>query len=157
MYLLLKSAHIAAVAVWFAGLFLLPQLLASHAREDSDDDYFVPLGRRLYFHLMTPAAALAVVLGTGLIVVAQPGAWLPAKLALVGLALGLHVYVGLALFDASNGRRRHGAGLFRLLAWLPLAVAVGILALTAVKPMTLAPVDATTALPEPAVPRSPDD
>jgi protoporphyrinogen IX oxidase len=157
MYLLLKSAHIAAVAVWFAGLFLLPQLLAAHSREGGDEDYFVPIGRRLYFHLMTPAAALAVLLGTALILFAQGGAWLPAKLALVGLALGLHVYTGLALFDASNGRRRHGVALFRLLAWLPLGLAVGILALTALKPLTLAPVDADTVLPAPAVPREPQD
>lgn len=162
MYLLAKMLHIAAVGLWFAGLCMLPHLLASRASTDhTEDDYFVPLARRLYFHLMTPAAAIAVVVGGGLIAFGQPGAWLPAKLGLVALALMLHVYLGLSLYDLSNGRARHGIGFFRMLGWLPVGLAIGIVALTTAKPLTLAPVDERTVVPaipaplDPAGSRSP--
>jgi protoporphyrinogen IX oxidase len=157
MFLLFKSLHIIAVGVWFAGLFLLPQLLASRSQHDpeADDSYFVPLARRMYFKAMTPAAVIAVVLGGGLILFTQYGAWLPAKLVLVALALGLHVYLGLALFDLSSGRSRHRPLLFQLLGWAPLLLVVGIVGLSAVKPLTLAPLDPQTVIPADIVPREP--
>ncbi len=146
MLLLAKAIHIAAVALWFGGLFLLPRLLASRARADGPDAdrYFIPVARRLYFHLMTPAAVLAVTLGGGLVAVTPVGAWLPAKLLLVAVALALHAYFGLALFDLSNGRSRHRPLTFSLLGWLPLLLATGIIVLTAAKPVTIAPLDAET-------------
>jgi protoporphyrinogen IX oxidase len=157
MLLLFKSLHVASVALWFAGLFLLPTLLASRARcsPEAEDEGFVPLARRLYFHLMTPAAALAVLIGGGLVPYAQDGAWLAAKLLLVAASLALHVYLGLALFDLSNGRSRHGSGLFRGLGLLAFVFATGILAVTAVKPLTLAPFDPATEVPATPVPREP--
>jgi protoporphyrinogen IX oxidase len=156
MFLLAKFLHVAAVGLWFAGLCLLPQLLAARAvGSERDDEYFVPIGRRLYFHLMTPAAVVAVVVGAGLIGFSQPGAWLPAKLLLVALALALHVYLGLSLYDMSNGRVRHGRWFFRSLGWTPFALAIGILLLTSVKPLTLAPVDEETVIPALPVPLDP--
>ena len=157
MFLLFKTLHVAAVVLWFAGLFLLPTLLAAHARRPEDDDatHFFPLTRRLYFHVATPAAVVAVVVGGVLIAFTQAGAWLPAKLLLVAVALALHVYLGLALFDLSNGRRRHRSGVFRLLAWTPLLLAFGIVGLTSVKPLTLAPLDAATVVPATPVPHEP--
>jgi len=161
MLLIAKMLHIAAVTLWFAGLCLLPRLLAGHAtsRDDDrqDEDRFVPLTRRLYFHLMTPAALIAVAIGGGLIAIAQPGAWLIAKLVLVALALLLHVYLGLALFDLSNGRARHRPVLFHALGWLPLLLAGGIIGLTTAKPLTLAPVDDETVIPAIVVPPDPED
>lgn len=148
MYLLAKALHIATVALWFGGLFLLPALLGSRARSNADADvYFIPVARRLYFHLMTPAAGIAVAIGTALIAVAPGGAWLPAKLIVVAIALALHMYLGLALFDLSNGRSRHRPITFSLLAWTPVALAVAIVMLTATKPLTIAPLDQATVLP----------
>jgi protoporphyrinogen IX oxidase len=157
MLILAKSLHLLAVGLWFAGLFLLPQLMAARARRepDVDDDYFVPLGRRLYFHLMTPAAVTAVIVGGGLIAQTPYGAWLPAKLVLVAIALAVHVYLGLALFDLSNGRSRHRPALFALLGWLPLLLLIGIIGLSAVKPLTLAPLDRQTLIPAEIVPLEP--
>jgi protoporphyrinogen IX oxidase len=157
MFLFFKTLHLAAVGVWFAGLFLLPQLMAAraHAEPESDDDYFVPMGRRLYFRVMTPAAVIAVMIGGGLIVFTQYGAWLPAKLVLVALALGIHTYLGLALFDLSNGRSRHGPWLFRTLGWMPLLLMIGIIGLSSVKPLTLAPLDPQTVIPAQTVPLEP--
>jgi protoporphyrinogen IX oxidase len=157
MFILFKSLHLVAVGIWFAGLFLLPNLMAMRARTDPDceDDYFVPLARRLYFHVMTPAGVVAVVVGGGLIAATQYGAWLPAKLVLVAMALGLHVYLGLALFDLSNGRNRHSAGLFSTLGWIPLLLMLGIVGLSTVKPLTLAPLDRETVIPAQIVPLDP--
>jgi len=156
--LLLKSLHIATVALWFAGLALLPQLLAARARVGGDDEdaHFIPLTRRLYFHLMTPAAVLGVALGIVLIALGQPGAWLAAKLALIALAALLHAYLGLALYDASNGRNRHRPAVFHGLSWCSGALALAILALTATKPLTLAPFDANTARVTQTLPPEPD-
>jgi protoporphyrinogen IX oxidase len=105
--------------------------------------------------VMTPAAVIAVMIGGGLIVFTQYGAWLPAKLVLVALALGIHTYLGLALFDLSNGRSRHGPWLFRTLGWMPLLLMIGIIGLSSVKPLTLAPLDPQTVIPAQTVPLEP--
>lgn len=132
MYFWLKFFHIAAVAVWFAGLFFLPRVFIGGTRGSA------PLGRTLYAGVMTPAAAIAVMLGLVLLLAyGFDGAWLPAKLVLVtGLVL-VHTYLGFVLHRAEIGEQRHGPFTFRVLTWLPLVLFLGIAALTAAKPVAL--------------------
>lgn len=136
----LKVLHIAAVAVWFAGLCLLPRLFLARRRRrrDAEADYFNPVANALFFRLATPAAVLAIVLGMLLIALGpDPGAWLPMKLALVSLAVLLHLYLGLMLYELGRGRDRHGAGFYRVAGWVPVLLLIGIAALTAGKPRTV--------------------
>lgn len=139
MYFWLKFFHIAAMAVWFTGLFFLPRLFIARVRDkdNSSHAYLNRVGKTVYFGIMTPAGALAVLLGVVLIGYGFEGAWLPAKLALVSLVVLLHVYFGQLLLDLSHGHTRHGAFFFGVLGWLPLPLFLGIAALVAVKPGTL--------------------
>lgn len=139
MYFWLKFFHIAAIAVWFTGLFFLPRLfVARHrAERDAEREYFNPVANMLFFRLATPAAILAIVLGMVLIAYGPSGAWLPIKLVLVSLAVLLHLYFGLLLYELGHGRDRHGPGFYRVAGWMPLLLLLAIVALTAAKPQTV--------------------
>ena len=146
MYFWLKFFHIGAMAVWFTGLFFLPRLFIACVRANADDDAGADgrqglnaTGKTLYFGVMTPAAVITVVLGIVLIGYGFQGPWLPAKLALVALAVLVHLYFGQLLVDLSRGHTRHSAAFYRVLNWIPLPLLVGIAALAAAKPGSLPP------------------
>ena len=138
MYFWLKLLHIAAMAVWFTGLFFLPRLLVESVRA-TEDQARPALGRTLYFAIMTPGAVVTVVLGILLLTRGFEGAWLPAKLALVSIAVLLHVYYGKLLMQPRGAEG--AAPAHALLAWLPLPLLLAIAALAAAKPGTLPPFD----------------
>lgn len=139
MYFWLKFFHIVAIAVWFTGLFFLPRLFAARHRGEGDADqaYFNPVANALFFRLATPAAVIAVALGMALIAYGPSGAWLAMKLVLVSLAVLLHLYFGLLLYELGHGRDRHGPAFYRVTGWLPLLLLLAIAALTAAKPQTV--------------------
>jgi len=145
MYFWLKFGHIAAMAVWFTGLFFLPRLFIVHLRDRDalDGGRFNTIGKTLYYGIMTPAGVLTVILGTVLIGYGFQGAWLPAKLALVAVAVLLHAYSGMLLFELGRGRARHGMPVYRLLSWTPLVLLLAIAALAAAKPGSLPPLGGT--------------
>jgi putative membrane protein len=136
MYFWLKLTHIAAMTLWFTGLFLLPRVFVARvqAGATADHDELNALGRTLYFGLMTPAGVITVVLGTLLIGYGPQGFWLYAKLGIVALAVLQHLYIGQLLFDLSRGHARHRAFFYSALNWSPLLLLLGIVALTAAKP-----------------------
>jgi len=131
----LKFFHIAAMAVWFTGLFFLPRMfiLRVQAGDAADLGEFQATGRTLYFGIMTPAAVITVTLGTVLLSFGFTGAWLPIKLILVALAVLLHLYLG-QLLHALSGRVRHGVMVYRMINWCPLLLLLAIAALAAAKP-----------------------
>lgn len=135
----LKFFHIAAMAVWFTGLFLLPRLFIASCKDHPDHGQLKSMGQTLYFNLMTPAAAITVLLGTVLIFYGFDGPWLPAKLVLVALAVLLHVYYGQLLIHLSRGAVPHAPAFYRALNWSPLLLVLAIAALAAAKPGSLPP------------------
>lgn len=151
MYFWLKVLHITAMAVWFAGLFLLPRLFVERSGDGDDarPAYFNAVANTLFFRMATPAAVLTILFGMMLIAYGPTGAWLVMKLVIVAIAVLVHLYVGLQLYELGQGRERHGATFYRLLGWVPLLLLLAAAALTGAKP------DTAGDLPPPPVQGSP--
>ena len=137
----LKFFHIAAMAVWFPGLFFLPRLFVARHRAEADAERarFIPIAGTLYFRIMSPAALLTITLGTILFAFGPNGAWLVIKLTLVTLAVALHLYFGVVLYELERGNDRHGTWFYRVAGWVPLLLVLAVAGLTAAKPQTVPP------------------
>lgn len=140
----LKLGHIAAMSLWFTGLFFLPRLFVARHRDERDAelDYFVPVASCLYFRMMSPAALITIAFGIALIATGPTGAWLLIKLLVVLVAVAAHIYLGVVMFELEHGRDRHGVGFYRALGALPLVLLLAIVALTGAKPVTVPPLPA---------------
>lgn len=147
MYLTLKIVHISAMAVWFTGLCFLPHLFrARQARPGGSGQWRADrLVNTVYFRVMTPAGVLTVLFGALLLMFAQPAAWLVMKMALVMIAVFVHLYLGVILYGLGQGGDRHGAAFHVIVGWMPLLLVVALAALTAGKPATLGNLPASPA------------
>jgi protoporphyrinogen IX oxidase len=93
----LKALHIVGLLIWCGGLFALPGMLAWHDPAIGQADY-----RRIrrathytYTFVVTPAAVIAVIAGTWLILIREVfEPWLYLKLLFVALLVALHGWVG---------------------------------------------------------------
>lgn len=134
----LKAFHIVFVVTWFAGLFYLPRLFVYHAAASDAPglERFGIMERRL-FVMMTIAATLALLFGLSL-VVAQPAymtfGWLHAKLTLVLLLLGYHVWCYRLMAALREGRNRRSQRWYRLFNEVPSVLLIAIVVLAVVKP-----------------------
>ncbi len=139
VYFWLKFVHIAMVAIWFLGLFFLPRLFMAYRRgiADADRAYYNRLTNVIFFYVSTPAAVVAIALGMVLMLFVVPAGWLVLKLLVVSVAVLLHVYCGLLLYQMSRGGKRHGPVFFGVMGWIPLALLLTIAGLTAAKPASL--------------------
>lgn len=128
MIAILKAAHIIALSIWCAGLILLPILLhiygrRAEVRTQAGYSEFRWLTHYSYTGVVTPAAVIAVAVGTVLIFALEVlDAWMLAKLiAVCGMVL-LHAWLGHLIVQAGEGRGMYAtprAGL-SLLALVPL-------------------------------------
>lgn len=136
--LLLKAFHIVFVVTWFAGLFYLPRLFVYHAAttDTVSIERFKLMERRL-FGMMTLGATLTVSLGIAMLVVA-PGYlafhWLHAKLTLVAVLLGYHIWCYRLLLAFRADANRHSERWFRWFNEAPSLLLIGIVLLVVVKP-----------------------
>ncbi|MBN9425438.1 MAG: CopD family protein [Burkholderiales bacterium] len=93
----LMAAHIGSLALWCAGLFLLPGLFAAHAGVEDPAAFkrLRTMSRFTYIAIASPGAVLTIVSGTALVAVSDLlGDWLVLKLTLVTAMTGFHVYCG---------------------------------------------------------------
>jgi protoporphyrinogen IX oxidase len=133
----IKTFHIVFVVAWYAGLFYLPRLFVYHAQahDTISIERFKIMERKLYFGIMTPSAVLAIGLGLWLMSFGFRGGWLHAKLALVGLLLILHAYLGKLMLDFKHDRNRHSHVFYRWLNEIPaLPILVAAVYLVIAKP-----------------------
>lgn len=90
----MKFVHVGAIAVWAAGLLVLPFMLMKRRRVpvgESVEEVLV-FTRRMVLWLVSPAALVAVASGTALILLRPVYfPWFTAKLAAVGALAALHV------------------------------------------------------------------
>jgi putative membrane protein len=125
------------MVTWFAGLFYLPRLFVYHAQaaDPLGIERFKLMERKLYYGIMTPSAVLTIAFGGWLWLGYGPwGGWLHAKLALVGILLGYHVYCGKLLNDFKHDRNRRGHVWYRWFNELPMVILVGAVLLVVFKP-----------------------
>lgn len=137
----LKAVHIAAIAVWVAGLVALPGLYIQRTHVTSRDAlHRLQMAVRFaYVGMISPAAFVAV--GTGIALIfgqATYAPWFSAKLALVAVLTLIHVLTGLVVIRLFREGERYPVWRFVLVTILTLAVACGILFLVLAKPLPLA-------------------
>jgi putative membrane protein len=132
----IKSLHIIFVTSWFAGLFYLPRLFVNHAMvsDTATSDRLKLMERKLY-RFMTPLGVLALVFGLWLwLGYGIGGGWMHAKLALVAILIGYHLYCGKLLEDFQHDRNRHGHAWYRWFNELPVVVLFIVVPLVILKP-----------------------
>jgi putative membrane protein len=134
----LKAFHVIFVVTWFAGLFYLPRLFVYHAvaTDSISIERFLLMERRL-FVLMSIGALLALTFGMAMIAAAPEylqAAWLHAKLVLVALLIGYHLWCHRLIAAFALGRPTHSARWFRWFNEVPSLLLIAIVILAVVKP-----------------------
>ena len=132
-----KAFHIVFVVTWFAGLFYLPRLFVYHAMaEDAlGRQRFEVMERKLYYGIMAPGAVLTLVFGLWLwLGYDRTGAWLHAKLVLVAILIGYHLWCGTLINDFRQHRNTRSHVWYRIFNEIPVFALFAIVILVVVKP-----------------------
>ena len=136
----LLAFHIVAFVAWFGGIFYLPRLLVYHAMATDRIglERFVIMERKLYRAIMTPAAVATIVIGFVLLAwgwdAYRHAGWVYAKLVLVGVLVGYHVYCGVLMRTFAREENVHSHRFYRWFNELPLLLLIPIVLLAVVKP-----------------------
>jgi putative membrane protein len=138
MYLWIKALHVIAIIAWMAGLLYLPRLFVYHCTvgPGAQADLFKVMERRLLNVITTPAMIAAWIAGIILIVTGnfQNQIWLHAKLSLVIILTGVHIYFWHLVKLFARDQRVHSQRFFRILNEIPTLLMIGIVVLVIVKP-----------------------
>tara|TARA_B100000767_G_C19718087_1_gene515903 strand:- start:605 stop:1030 length:426 start_codon:yes stop_codon:yes gene_type:complete len=136
-----KAFHIITVVTWFAALFYLPRLFVYHAMcdDESGNERFKVMERKLYRGIMTPSAILTLILGVWLMSFYPLEAllqmhWLHAKLILVALLFAYHGMCGRMLRDFANNNNQRSHVYYRWFNELPVFILIAVIILAVVKP-----------------------
>ena len=133
----LKFIHIAAIALWIAGLFYLSALLAGHdtVRDQQDFARIRMASRFAYMGLVSPAGFVAVGSGTALLFVADAlHPWMFAKLAVVTVLVIIHVQYAYVLTHLAVAGARQPTLRIRIMVGATATAALAILGLVLAKP-----------------------
>lgn len=132
-----KALHIIFMVTWFAGLFYLPRLFVYHAQSEDRTslERFKVMERKLFYGIMTPGALLTIVFGTWLwLGWGFSGGWLHAKLLLVAVLIGYHLWCGKLMVDFKHDRNRHSHVWFRWFNEFPVLILIAGVILVVLKP-----------------------
>ena len=133
-----KSFHLIFMVTWFAGLFYLPRLFVYHAgaRDPISLERFKLMERRLFWGIMTPGAALTILFGVWLWLgwFRASSSWLHAKIALVAMLLGYHLWCWRLLKDFAAERNAKSARWLRWFNEFPTLVLIATVLLVVLKP-----------------------
>ncbi len=134
----LKAFHIVSMVTWFAGLFYLPRLFIYHcqASDATSIERFEVMERRL-LGIMTIGAALTAAFGIAMLLnvptLLQAG-WIHAKLTLVALLIGYHIWCYRIMLELRTKVRRRSQRWLRWFNEAPALLLIGIVVLAVVKP-----------------------
>ena len=133
-----KALHIVFVVTWFAGLFYLPRLFVYHAMAEdrASIERFKVMERKLYRGIMTPSALLTIGFGVWLWLGWFRGAsgWLHAKIALVALLVGYHLWCARLLREFAADRNRKSHVWLRWFNEVPVVILFATVLLVVLKP-----------------------
>lgn len=131
-----KSIHIIFVVSWFAGLFYLPRLFVNHAMvSDAATLERLKLMEHKLYRFMTPLGVLALASGFWLwLGFGFSGGWIHAKLVLVAILTGYHLYCRKLLLDFKHDRNHHGHVWYRWFNELPVLILFAVVPLVVLKP-----------------------
>jgi len=133
----IKSFHIIFMVTWFAGLFYLPRLFVYHAMSDDQAsiDRFKVMERKLFYGIMTPGGIITLALGFWLwFGYGFSGGWLHAKVALVLVLVGYHIWCGKLMIDFKLDRNTKSHVWYRWFNEVPVLLLIVIIILVEVKP-----------------------
>lgn len=132
----IKALHIIFVTSWFAGLFYLPRLFVNHAMvSDRATLERLELMEHKLYRFMLPLAILALIFGLWLwLGYGIAGAWLHAKLLLVGGIVIYHWYCGKLMRDFKAGTNQKSHVWFRFFNEIPVLALFAVVILVVVKP-----------------------
>jgi protoporphyrinogen IX oxidase len=132
----LKFIHVAAIALWSAGLIALPFLYRQRrGLEDMALYRLHAFTRTFYVGIVSPAAFVAIASGTALILLQETYAnWFSAKLVAVAAMTGIHIFSGLVILRIFEKTGHYHTARFLLVVPLTIAVVSTILALVLGKP-----------------------
>lgn len=135
-----KAFHIVAVVCWFAALFYLPRLFVYHSQASDllSLERFKIMERKLYRGIATPSMIATIILGAWLISYNVDGylqsGWLHAKLALVIILIGYHLYCGKLLKRFAMNANTRSHIFYRWFNEFPVLLLIAIIILVVVKP-----------------------
>jgi putative membrane protein len=136
-----KALHIVFMVTWFAGLFYLPRLFVYHAMAEDrvSLERFKLMERKLFWGIMTPGAVLTLVFGLWLWLgwwreAGETPRWLLAKIALVALLVGYHVWCWRLLREFAADRNRKSQVWLRWFNEVPVLALAAIVLLVVLKP-----------------------
>ena len=135
-----KAFHIVSVVCWFAALFYLPRLFVYHAmaEDETSDERFKVMERKLYRGIATPSMIATIVLGFWVISYNFEGylqsAWLHAKLLLVAILVVYHLLCGKLVKSFASNKNTKSHVYYRWFNEFPVFLLIGIVILAVVKP-----------------------
>ena len=134
----IKSLHIVFMVTWFAALFYLPRLFVYHAQaaDAVSQERFVVMERKLFWGIMTPGAVLTIVFGVWLWLgwFRGAGGWLHAKIFLVAILIGYHLWCWRLLRAFAEGRNRRSHVWYRWFNEVPVVILFATVFLVVLKP-----------------------
>ena len=137
-----KTFHIVFIASWFAGLFYLPRIFVNLAMvapgSVAERDRLLLMARKLLRFttlLAVPAIGLGLWLWLGYGIGMGPGnGWMHAKLAIVLLLIGYHLWCGRVLSKFARNESMPGHVWFRWFNEAPVLMLLAAVILVVVKP-----------------------
>ncbi len=134
----LKAFHIVFIVAWFAAIFGLPRLFVHHAsiKDPATVERFKTMERGM-FGMMTFSAVLATAFAIAMLVRAPSYLempWMHAKLGLVAVLLGYHVWCYRLVVAFREDRSAHTERWYRVFNELPLLLLIAIVLLVVIKP-----------------------
>jgi putative membrane protein len=139
VYLWLKAGHVIFVIFWMAGLFMLPRFFVYHqecAPGSSEETVWIDREAKLLKIILWPSLVVVWLLGLSLAVTigAFAQGWFHAKLALVLILSGYHVWLANYAGALARGVRKLDGRKLRMINEVPGIAAALIVILVIVKP-----------------------